>query len=161
MPIASLPIEFIRKQITQGAANASLADEITLPTSLRANGGYAVFLYAVEVEIEGTVDYIADADGWEFCLTKTDPSNTIKHLNDSDVISKMAFEFNITTEGSDVTPKVYKDTFIRPVILAGEKIYGCVNSTGLAAALSFNIRLHYQLKWVNAQVFNRSLLTNV
>ncbi len=66
-----------------------------------------------------------------------------------------------TTALASQFQKVWKQTFIRPIILAGEKIYGIVETIGLNAVVVANFRLHYQLKWVNAQVFNRSLLTNV
>ncbi len=76
IPIASLPIEFIRKQVVQSGPNAATSDEITLPTSLRANSGYTVFLYAWEIEIESALDLFADLDEWKVTLSKTDPSTT-------------------------------------------------------------------------------------
>ncbi len=89
MPIASLPIEFIRKQVTQAVANTTISDEITLPTSLRANGGYAVFLYAWEIEFESVIDLVTALDAVNIALVKTDPGAVMPHLNDSQVIGKM------------------------------------------------------------------------
>lgn len=162
IPIASLPIEFIRKTCTQAVLNTGEAFEIALPTSLRASGGYAVFLYAWEVEIESAIDLVADLDSARVILSKTQPQTEL-HLNDSQVIGIIGFVAQITGVATSllIRPSVMKETFIRPIILAGEKIYCWVESDGLAAPLTVNIRLHYQLKWVNAQVFNRSLLTNV
>lgn len=117
-----------------------------------------MFLYAWEVELEGVVDFATAGDNVEVALTKTDPGTTMVHMNDSQVIDKVFFSASAATGYIDQIPK---KTFIRPVILSGEKIYGIIDSNGLGAALSANFRLHYQLKWVNAQVFNRSLLTNV
>lgn len=144
-------------------ANATTSGEITLPTSLRGKGGYAVFIYAIEYEFESIIDFVAALDDVEIAISKTDPGTTMINLNDSQCIDKVWLEISEVGTGASghVTDKIIKHSFIRPIVLAGEKIYMVVGSTGLAAAVVANVRFHYQLKWVNAQVFNRSLLQNV
>lgn len=117
-------------------------------------------MYAWEIEFESAVDLVTALDSVLVALTKTDPDVTMPHLNDSQVIGMMGMELPTSAVGNQF-PLVQKETFIRPIILAGEKIYVICESVGMAAALTINVRLHYQLKWVNPQVFNRSLLTNV